>query len=259
MMLSRFTLAALAATLVTTPALAQDTWTWRKDIAAGRTVEIKGINGDIVATAATGNEVEVVARKRAKRSDTQDVRFEVVEHAGGVTICAMYPTPRGKQPNECAPGKGGRMNTSNNDVEADFEVRVPGAVAFTGRTVNGSVRATNLAHDVAAHTVNGSVRVSTTGVAQASTVNGGVDVSMGRANWSDELEFSTVNGSVTLSLPESVSADVEASTVNGSFSSDWPMTVRGKWGPKRIRGQIGTGGRELTLSTVNGDIELRRN
>lgn len=259
MILSRFTLAMFAAALVTTPAFAQDTWTWRKAIAAGGTVEIKAINGDIAATAASGNEVEIVARKTAKRSDTDGVTLKVVEHEGGVTICAMYPTARGKQPNECVPGKGGRMNNNNNDVEVDFEVRVPRSVAFTGRTVNGSVRAANLAQDVAAHTVNGSVRVSTSGLARASTVNGGIEASMGRANWSDELEFSTVNGSVTLALPESVSADVEASTVNGSFSSDWPMTVRGKWGPKRIRGQIGTGGRELTLSTVNGDIELRRN
>lgn len=259
MMGTRFTLALVAATLVATPALAQDTWTWRKAVAAGRTVEIKGINGDIAATAATGDEVQVVAKKSARRSNVDDVTFKVVEHAGGVTICAMYPTPRGKQPNECAPGKNGRMNNNNNDVQANFEVRVPRSVAFTGRTVNGSVRATNLGNDVAAHTVNGSVRVSTTGLASASTVNGGVEVRMGRATWTNELAFSTVNGSIDLSLPESVSADVEATTVNGSFSSDWPMTVRGKWGPKRIRGQIGTGGRELTLSTVNGDIELRKN
>ncbi|MGQ0815721.1 MAG: DUF4097 family beta strand repeat-containing protein [Gemmatimonadota bacterium] len=65
-----------------------------------------------------------------------------------------------------------------------------------------------------------------------------------------------MNGSITLELPDDLEADVEASTVNGSFSSDWPMTVRGRFGPKRVTGKIGNGGRELTLSTVNGDIEL---
>ena len=105
----------------------------------------------------------------------------------------------------------------------------------------------------------GSVRVATTGLARASTVNGSVTISMGRANWADELEFSTVNGSITLELPASLEAVVSASTVNGSFYSDWPMMVRGKWGPKRVNGTIGNGGRELALSTVNGDIELRKN
>lgn len=255
---NRFTFALLATTLVATPALSQDSWNWRKAVAAGKTLEIKGINGDIRAVAATGNEVEVLARKSARRSDLESVTIKVVEHAGGVTICAMYPTPRGKQENECQPGRGGRMNNNNNDVEVVFEVRVPRGVAFTGRTVNGSIRATGMTADVVGTTVNGSVRVATTGLAGASTVNGEVDVTMGRANWSNELDFSTVNGSITLTMPENVSADVEASTVNGSFDSDWPMTVRGKFGPKRIRGQIGTGGRELTLSTVNGNIDLRK-
>jgi hypothetical protein len=51
---------------------------------------------------------------------------------------------------------------------------------------------------------------------------------------------------------------VSASTVNGALSSDWPMTVRGRFGPRRMNGKIGAGGRELALQTVNGDIELRR-
>lgn len=255
---NRFTFALLATMLVATPAIAQDSWSWRKALAAGKTLEIKGINGDVRAVAATGNDVEVVAKKSARRSDVESVTLKVVEHADGVTICALYPTPRGKPENECMPGRNGRMNNTNNDVEVDFEVRVPSGVAFTGRTVNGSVRATGMSANVVGTTVNGSVRVATTGLAEASTVNGEVDVTMGRANWSNELDFSTVNGSITLTMPENVSADVEASTVNGSFASDWPMTVRGKFGPKRIRGQIGSGGRELTVTTVNGNIELRK-
>jgi DUF4097 and DUF4098 domain-containing protein YvlB len=131
-------------------------------------------------------------------------------------------------------------------------------VLFTGRTVNGSVRATGMTADVEASTVNGSVRVGTTGLAQASTVNGSITVRMGRTNWSESLAFETVNGAITLELPDDLNADVSASTVNGSLSSDWPMTVRGRWGPKRMNGKIGNGGRELALQTVNGDIELRR-
>jgi hypothetical protein len=257
--LSRFAFAALAATaLAATPALAQDTWTWRKALPAGRVIEIKGINGEISATAASGNEVEVLAKKSAKRSDPDDVKMEVVEHDGGVTICAVYPQGRGRQPNECAPGDKGRMNSQNNDTEVDFEVRVPRSVAFAGRTVNGAVRATGLTADAAGYTVNGSVRLATTGFARAGTVNGSITVRMGRVNWTDELSFGTVNGSILLELPGSFEADISASTVNGSFSSDWPLTVRGKYGPKRVSGKIGNGGRELDLSTVNGDIELRK-
>ncbi|HEY0671914.1 MAG TPA: DUF4097 family beta strand repeat-containing protein [Longimicrobiales bacterium] len=257
MLPKRTSLAVLLLLAVSGQAAAQD-WTWRKAIPAGRAIEIKGINGNIEALAASGNEVEVIARKNARRSDPDDVRIQVVEHAGGVTICAMYPTPAGERENECLAGARGRSSSKNNDVEVDFEVRVPRGVLFTGRTVNGGVIAEGLTADAKVSTVNGSVRVATTGLAQASTVNGSIKVRMGRANWNETLEFETVNGGILLELPDELNADVSASTVNGSLSSDWPMTVRGKWGPKHMNGKIGSGGRELALQTVNGDIELRR-
>jgi hypothetical protein len=258
MIAQRATLIGLFMLLAAAPAAAQDTWNWRKALAAGKTVEIKGINGDVSATAASGNQVEVIAKKSAERSDPDDVRIEVVEHAEGVTICAVYPHRSGDRANECLPGARGRSNSNNNDVQVAFEVRVPRGVLFTGRTVNGSVRASGLTADAKASTVNGSVRVTTTGLAEASTVNGSITVRMGRTNWTDNLAFKTVNGAITVEMPVDLNADVSASTVNGSLASDWPMTVRGRWGPKHMNGKIGRGGRELDLETVNGDIELRK-
>jgi hypothetical protein len=257
MFMKRASLVLLFTLVAALPAAAQD-WSWKKEIPAGRGIEIKGINGDVSAVAASGNVVEVFARKTADRSDPASVTIEVVEHSGGVTICAMYPNRRSSRENECLPGAHGHSENHNNDVEVDFEVRVPRGVLFTGRTVNGSVKATGLTADADVETVNGSVRVSTTGLAQAKTVNGSITVRMGRSNWKETLEFETVNGGITLELPDDLNADVSASTVNGSLSSDWPMTVRGRWGPQRMNGKIGSGGRELALQTVNGDIELRR-
>jgi DUF4097 and DUF4098 domain-containing protein YvlB len=258
MIASRLAGVLIASVAFAAPALAQDNWNWHKAVAAGRTIEIKGVNGDVTASASTGGEVEVVARKSAKRSDTDEVRIEVIEHEGGVTICAVYPSRRMREPNECRPGTHGRMNTNNNDVVVDFEVRVPRGVKLAARTVNGAVRASGLTADAIGTTVNGGVRIATTGLAEASTVNGNITVRMGRSNWTDDLDFSTVNGNISIELPDPVSTEVDAATVNGSIYTDWPLTVRGKWGPKRVHGTIGSGGRDLGLSTVNGDIELRK-
>ena len=52
--------------------------------------------------------------------------------------------------------------------------------------------------------------------------------------------------------------EVRASTVNGEIESDYPLTISGKFGPRRLRGTIGAGGRILNLSTVNGEIRLRK-
>jgi hypothetical protein len=248
---------AVAASSLAAPLTAQD-WNWRGRVASNQWLEIKGVNGSIRAVASSGSEVEVVATKSSEKSDPDDVALEVIEHAGGVTICAVYPAPRNKEPNECEVGDRWRSNTQNNDVKVNFTVRVPRGVRFAGKTVNGSVNATGLTADAKAHTVNGSVTVSTTGLAQATTVNGSITVSMGRADWDDVLEFETVNGAIILELPGNVDTEVNASTVNGSIDTDYPLTVRGRFGPKRLSGTIGRGGRELSLGTVNGDIEIRR-
>jgi hypothetical protein len=251
------TLVVAGAAGAATPTAAQD-WNWRGRVAAGQWMEIKGVIGTVRAVAGTGSEVEVEVTKTARRSDPDEVNLVVVPHGAGVTICAVYPQARGREPNDCQPGNRGRNNANDNDVNVNFVVRVPRGVNFAGRSVNGAVTITGLTGDVRAHTVNGSVRVSTSGLAEATTVNGSIEVAMGRADWDDILEFETVNGAIILELPDDVDTDVHASTVNGSIASDYPLTLRGRFGPKRMSGTIGRGGRELALGTVNGDIEIRR-
>ena len=231
---------------------------WHGSIAQGSAIEIKGVNGDIRAEASGSNEVDVEAEKRGHRSNPEDVRIEVVQHADGVTICAVYPSRDAGRPNECRPGSEGRMNVQNNDVTVRFTVRVPMGVRLIGRTVNGEVEATRLNGPVALSTVNGSVTFSTSASGRATTVNGSIRGELGRADWNDTLEFSTVNGSISLTFPPDLSADVKAQTVNGDISTDFPLTVTGRISRRRLEGTIGSGGRTLSLETVNGGISLKR-
>ncbi len=239
-------------------AAAQD-FNWHGRLAAGKRLEVKGVNGDVRAVLASGAEAVVNARKHSRRSDPDEVEIKVVESEDGITICAVYPTPRrAREENNCKPGDRWHSNTENNDVVVDFEVQVPAGVEFNGKTVNGEMSAEGLKGDAHVSTVNGSVRVTTTGLAEASTVNGSVYAEMGRANWTDELEFSTVNGGITLILPGKLDTEVRASTVNGEIETDWPLMVSGRFSNRRIRGTIGAGGRALSLSTVNGEIRLKK-
>ncbi|NOT08314.1 MAG: DUF4097 family beta strand repeat protein [Gemmatimonadales bacterium] len=252
-------LLAVALLADSTPALAQrGDFDWRRVIASGKTIEIVGVNGSIDAVGTSGREVEVEAVKRARRSDPDDVRIEVVEHADGVTICAVYPSGRNGERNECREGGRGRNNTRNNDVEVMWTVKVPAGVRFVGRTVNGEIVARRLDAEAEVHTVNGSISVETSAWASATTVNGSINARMGRADWRGDAELETVNGGITVDLPDSPNLDVDASTVNGSMSTDFPLTIRGKWGPRRMTGTIGQGGRALVMATVNGDMMLRR-
>ena len=228
---------------------------WQGRVAAGQTIEIKGVNGSIQATGSSGDQVEVVATRRGRRSDPESVQIKTFEHEGGVTICALYPSTDADRPNECLAGHKGRMSSKNNDVNVEFVVKVPAGVRLAARTVNGAVDASGLSADADAETVNGSVKVQTSGVARAQTVNGSVQASMGRADWSSDLEIKTVNGSIRVTLPATASTTVDAETVNGSIVSDFSVSD-GTVTRRRMRGTIGGGGRALSLETVNGSIHI---
>jgi len=250
---------AVVALMPVTNAAAQDRdWSWEGQVDRGDYVEIKGINGDVRAEQSSGNEVEVRARLSGRKSDPETVRMEVVEHENGVTICAVYPSKDPDEPNECRPGRGGKMNVKDNDVKVEFIVMIPAGVDFVGITVNGDVEALGLDGDVKVHTVNGGIDVSTTGLAEAATVNGSITVSMDQANWDGTLDFTTVNGSVTLEMPADLDCDVSISTVNGHIASDYPLTVTGKFSPRHVKATIGAGGRDLVVKTVNGSVNIRR-
>ena len=229
---------------------------WSGAMQPGTTLEIKGVNGEVTAEGISGGQAEVVAVKKGKDDDPSEVRIEVVEHADGVTICAVHPRKPGKEPYECAPGKSGKIGAEDNDVSVKFTVSVPRGVNLSAQTVNGGIEARSIDGDVRAHTVNGGVKVSATGTAEGQTVNGSVSVSMGRAE--GPLSFQTVNGDITVELPGDAAADVEAQTVNGSINTDFPITVEGRFGMRRAKGTIGGGGPDLSLQTVNGSINLKR-
>ena len=232
---------------------------WTGKVAAGKTFEVRGINGPMRATAASGPDVELVAIRSGRRNDPESVKIEVIPHADGVTVCAVYPSKDASRPNECKPGGGGRMNVRNNDVNVEFELRIPKDVNFEGRTVNGSIEA-DIEGRAALSTVNGRIQVIAGTLTEATTVNGSIRAEVkSNVNSADDIKLSTVNGSVHLNLPEGVNADVSAKTVNGGITSDFTeIEVRKKWGPRSAEGRLGHGGRELDLATVNGGIRITK-
>ena len=233
---------------------ADSAFEWNGAVGEGQWIEIKGLSGELTAMPATGDSVQVTAIRSGFRSDPNDVEIVVVEHADGVTICAVYPS-RDDEPNECAPGDGGRNRTRNNDVKVEFEVQVPKGVRFPGRMVNAGIRAEGLTADVRAQTVNGSVHLSTLQGASAKTVNGSITASLGAVAWEGESAFETVNGSIRLEVPEQIDADLEIRTSNGRITTDLPIaTTRAT--RRRVEGTLGAGGSDLRLKTVNGSITL---
>ena len=248
-------------------------WSWRGAVAAGHTLEIRGVMGFIHAEPSSGREVEVAANKHAEDSDINEVRIEVVQEGGDVTICAVYPG----NGNSCEHGDSEHHVRGQNDVHVDFTVRVPAGVNFHGASVSGDVTATGLTGTVELTSVSGNASgTALTGRADLNSVSGDVELetasgeASGRSVSGDvratvrgrataPLRFSSVSGDLTISLPRDIGADIEMSSVSGEMASDFPLTLGagGRVRRSHLQARIGAGGRTLSLSTVSGDVRLR--
>ena len=112
-----------------------------------------------------------------------------------------------------------------------------------------------IASDAAAHSTFGDIRIGTTRLATATTLWGSIVASIGQPDWGRALEFSTMPGDIAVTIPAATNARVQATTQSGRITSDFPLT---QGSSRDRRGTIGSGGPMLKLSTMNGDIALRR-
>ncbi|MGA9897256.1 MAG: DUF4097 family beta strand repeat-containing protein [Terriglobales bacterium] len=250
----RLTLLILGLALLGTVAWAEDQgreFHWSGKLAPDQLVQVKNVNGNIDAEAGSGDQVEVTAEKSGP--DADQVKIQVVTGGDGVVICAIYPGSSGS----CSPSW--HVNhVRGNDTKVHFTIHLPKNLRFAGQNINGDVNANGMGRLVRGETVNGSVRVSTSAWAEAETVNGSIKAKMGNAAWHGTLTLKSVNGSIQVELPDDLSADVSFKSVNGRISSDFPLTISGGFVGHSAQGRISNGGRELSVETVNGSVELKK-
>ncbi len=233
---------------------AQD-FRWSGTVDASDWLKVVNINGDVDLVLTSGSQIEVVAEKRVRRGDAGDVRIEVVEHSGGVTICAIHPSRERGDTQECEDTEFERVQAGRTDVSVHFTVRAPASTWFEGVTINGDVVIDGPLDRVRATSVNGDVQISAEGEARATTVNGSIRARIAANELTGPVDLQTVNGSIELDVNDGINADVEASWLSGGLDTEFPLRVRGRIG-RSARGQLGAGGHTIRLNTVNGSIEI---
>jgi hypothetical protein len=234
--------------------------TWGDRIDAGRWVRASNVNGRITVRQGTGNRVEVTAVKRWRRGDPASVRIETKKVGDDIQICALYGEQETCNERRNDRRWGNRYDNDDNDVSVDFTILLPRDVRLQTTTVNGSLQISGATSDVEAATVNGELEVETGGgPLTASTVNGSIRARITGVAATRSMSFTTVNGSVIAELPATAGADVEMTTVNGELRSDFDMSVRGRLDPHNLNVHVGApGGPRIRLTTVNGNVELRK-
>jgi hypothetical protein len=211
-----------------------------RPLAAGGAFRLRNVNGRVSLSTWDKAQVEIDAEKKASSEQAlRQIEIEISDGRDYVDVSTR--TPRGFF---------GRH-------VVDYDVRVPQGVRVEVETVNGLIALEGPLASTRAKTVNGSVEVEDArGEVEAEAVNGRIKVQSAAAAAADRYRLSTTNGSVELRLPREVSGSFEAHAVNGTISTDLPLRVEGRFGPKRLSGQLGSGGGRYELRTVNGSVAI---
>jgi DUF4097 and DUF4098 domain-containing protein YvlB len=152
-------------------------------------------------------------------------------------------------------------------------ITVPVDTSLNIKSTNGNVAAEGVHGEVEAGSTNGSVTLTNiSGTVVASTTNGSVKVTMDRVDPGKPLAFSSTNGSLDVTLPADLKANLKMRSLHGSVYSDFEMRLTGGQptttggGDTKYRvefdhtmyGTINGGGTDVSLSTVNGRIMIRK-
>lgn len=142
---------------------------------------------------------------------------------------------------------------------ANLVVRVPRKTNVEATATNGPIGLSEVTGTIRIRTTNGPVDLSGVGGdVRARLQNGPLTVSLTGNQWEGAgLDAESVNGPVTLSIPENYNAELETGTVNGPMSSSRPLTVTFQGRMKsRIQTKLGKGGAPVRVVTTNGPITI---
>jgi hypothetical protein len=158
----------------------------------------------------------------------------------------------------------------------DFTVKVPRRFSVDLKTINQGailVKGVDGAHEVS--NTNGSITMNNiSGSVIADALNKDIIIGFDRIDSGSNMMFTSLNGDVDITFPNSLKANVMARSDNGDVYTDFEMVSttnkrnvkktnsNGVYKVKRekgISGSINGGGPDMTFKTLNGDILIRSN
>ncbi len=214
-------------------------------------IELDNVNGAVHISGWDRNEVKIDAVKTARSKERLDeAKIEISADASHLSIRTRYPEHDRTFWND---------NRHDNPASVEYTLTVPRQARLDEiKLVNGALDIRDVAGEVRASCVNGHIEARNLhGRADLNTVNGSLDAQVEQMP-SSSLSFKSVNGGLHVTLPSDAKADIKASTISGGISNDFGLTVaKHQFVGQSLHGELGGGGTEVKLSTVNGGIEIR--
>lgn len=223
----------------------------------GEQVAVETVNGKIYIETWQRETVDVYAEIEVRSNSKSAARefmdnVEIVVRRRGESLDISVERPQDKGGSLWDWFSGGKPSLTVN-----FSIKVPEHMDIEASSVNGAIDVVGIEGRAFLSTTNGKILAEEiAGSVEAHTTNGSIFVDIRTTDLQDDVSLHTVNGSIRLALEPGIKADINISTVNGSINTDFPLEVRGKWGPKNVSGEINGGGAQIELETVNGSVTI---
>jgi DUF4097 and DUF4098 domain-containing protein YvlB len=162
---------------------------------------------------------------------------------------------------ELGDSSGSWWSHGNNGGQVTYTVSVPSGTTLDSiETVNGDVDISGVSGKVVAESVNGDLEIrNLAGDVRLATVNGGIQADFDRLEGDQSVKAETVNGRVTLVLPDDADCEISADTLNGGINAkDFGLEADKGFVGSDLNGKIGSGSARLNIDTVNGAIKIKK-
>ena len=228
-------------------------------------IEVSLVHGSITVRGSNRKDVLVIARPEAdrpRRPDADAAGLRRIPETAGFRLSEMSNHVR--------------VSSASPNRAITFELEVPSRTNLELKTVNGG--------EILVEGIDGELQVSNTnggitldrvaGSVTAGTTNGHVRAVMTRVTADRPMAFTSLNGTVDVTLPTTTKANLRLRSDNGDVYSDFdvalspsaPLIQESRSGNGRYRisrnrsilGAINGGGPEFELRTFNSNVYVRR-
>lgn len=166
----------------------------------------------------------------------------------------------------------------------DIEIKVPKQTTLDLKTMNGSISVEGISGEMTIDAMNGHINVQdASGPVVAHSMNGRIVASLAQVSAAKASSFSSMNGSIEVTLPADLKARLKMKTDHGEIYTDFDVKVESSTGSpapaadgglksgtpnlpnivlprtdRTLYGTINGGGPEMQFITYNGRIVIRK-
>jgi DUF4097 and DUF4098 domain-containing protein YvlB len=229
-------------------------------------IDVSLVQGSITVRGTNRKDVLVIARPEPDRPSRR--------YDPDATGMRRIPQTTGFRISE--EGNRVKIGSDSPNRSVTFEIEAPARANLKLSTVNGGeILVENVEGDLTVSNTNGGIVLNNVaGTVNAGTTNGHVRASMTRVTADKDMAFTSLNGTVDVTLPPTTKATLRLRSNNGDVYSDFDVQLaasaptveetrssNGRYRINRNRSIVGTingGGPEFELRTFNSNVYVRK-